>query len=92
MTVIIKIENSETRTHRGISQRTNKEFEIVKQRALLFRAGETYPDKIDVVVPDGMRPYGPGDYVLHPSSFQVDRFGSMTVRPVLMPAPAAKGV
>lgn len=90
MSIVIKIESTETRTASGTSARTNREYSIRKQRGLLFRPGEQYPDKIEVVVPEGQAPYAPGDYVLHPSSFGVDRFGAVSLRVVLMPAQPAQ--
>lgn len=92
MPVIIKVETTETRIASGTSARTNREYSIRKQKALLFRPGEQYPDKIEVVVPEGKAHYAPGDYVIHPSSFVVDRFGAVGLRVVLTPAPAGQAV
>lgn len=92
MPVIIKVETTEVRTASGTSQRTNREYSIRKQKALLFRPGEQYPDKIEVVVPEGQAHYTPGDYLLHPSSYVVDRFGAVGLRVVLTPAPAGQSI
>lgn len=68
---------------------------MYKQEAyahLLDRHGKQkpYPEKTSVTCPVDQnghpKPYMPGTYQLHPSSFYIDRFGGLSVAPVLVPA------
>jgi hypothetical protein len=49
-----------------------------------------YPEKTTVNLTTDNKgqpqPYAPGLYILHPSSFYLDRFGNVTVAPRLVPA------
>lgn len=84
MTLIIKIESSKLITKSGISQKTGKPYEIREQSALMFKSGESYPDKIKISLRDGQAAYSPGDYTLDDSSFYPSRFGGVEVTPVLV--------
>lgn len=83
----IQIENTQLKTRNGVSARTQKPYEIREQRALMFRDGEQYPDKVKITIEDGQSAYAPGWYLLADSSFQVSRFDGIELRPVLVPAP-----
>lgn len=52
-----------------------------------------YPEKTTVSLPTDQKgqpqPYAPGLYLLHPSSFYLDRFGGLSVAPKLTPAKAS---
>ena len=80
----IQIESAQMEVRRGTSSRTGKPYEIREQRALLFRDGEQYPDKIKIPVNDGQSAYAPGLYTLADSSYQVSRFAAVELRPVLV--------
>jgi len=84
MALVIKIESSKLVTKSGTSQRTQKPYEIREQSALMFKAGESYPDKIKISLRDGQAAYAPGDYTLDDSSFYPSRFGGLEVSPVLV--------
>ena len=84
MTLIIKIESSKLITKSGVSQKTGKPYEIREQSALMFKSGESYPDKIKISLRDGQAAYAPGDYTLDDSSFYPSRFGGIEVSPVLV--------
>lgn len=69
--------------------------QMFKQEAyvhLIDRQGKKkpYPEKTTISVPVNASghpvPYAPGQYLLHPSSFYLDRFGGLSVAPVLSPA------
>lgn len=90
MTLIIKIETTKLNLKSGTSARTGKPYEIREQSALMFKAGESYPDKIKISLSDGQAAYSPGDYTLDDSSFYPSRFGGLEVRPVLVAYSPAK--
>jgi hypothetical protein len=80
----IEIESIRLENKSGVSQRTQKNYSINEQQALLFREGERYPDKIKITLKDGDAAYAVGSYHLDDSSFFVGGFGSLEVRPVLV--------
>lgn len=91
MALIIKIETTKLHVRSGTSARTGKPYEIREQQALMFKAGESYPDKIKISLRDGQGAYAPGDYTLDDSSFYPSRFGGLEVSPVLVAfAPSVK--
>lgn len=85
MTIYIEIESTETKKHAGTAKSTGRDYEIVKQRALFFREGERFPDKIDVLIDKGQSAYPVGKYTIHPDSYQIDRFGAVGLRLKLAP-------
>lgn len=91
MAIRIEIENTEVTERKGESKNTGKQYCIREQAALMFKDGSRYPDKIKVNVPDGKAAYPVGLYTLHDDSYQVSRFGSPELRPILVPV-AAKAV
>lgn len=82
--ITIEIENTKLETRSGVSSRTQKEYTIREQHALLFKDGERFPDKIKINIKDGASAYTPGVYALSDSSFYVSRFGGLEVSPVLV--------
>ncbi len=92
MTLIIEIESTKLNVKTGVSQRTQKPYEIREQNALMFKEGERFPDKIKVTIRDGQSAYAPGRYTLHDDSFYPSRFGGLEVNPVLVALPAVKQV
>lgn len=84
----IEIESQTVATRSGVSQKTQKPYTIREQSALLFRDGEKYPERIKLTLDDGLTPYSVGVYSLHDSSFSVNRYDSLQVRPVLSPLKA----
>lgn len=87
MSVVIEITSTHVDVRNGTSQRTGKPYSIYEQQAYMH-TGEPYPVRIKINLESGQNAYQPGNYDLHPSSFFADRFGSMSVRPVLVPRPA----
>lgn len=81
----IEIESQAIQTRSGVSSKTGKPYTIREQSALLFREGEKYPERIKLNLDDGVTPYAPGHYILHDSSFSVNRYDGLQVRPVLSP-------
>jgi len=88
MSIIIEVTSTEVKTRSGTSQKTGKPYSINEQEAYVHKMGQPYPEKISIVLQDGNGAYNPGNYDLHPSSYFVDRFGQLSVRPVLCPRPA----
>ena len=87
----IEIESTQVKERSGRSERTGREYNIREQQALLFKVGSRYPDKIKITLDEDARPYPVGVYELDDESFYPSRFGSLEVRPVLVPvAPAVK--
>jgi hypothetical protein len=81
----IQIEKATATNKSGTSQRTGQAYSIDEQSALLFKDGETYPDKIRISLKKGERPYPVGTYTLSDESFTVSGYGSLECRPVLVP-------
>lgn len=70
----------------GISGKTGKPYEIREQPAWIFLIDENgkpqpYPVTFMIMLDRNQVPYALGDYVLHPSSLQSGRFGSLQIRP-----------
>lgn len=93
----IEIHSAELQTINYVSKRDGKPGTMHKQEAyvyLLDRQGKQkpYPEKTSLPVPTSdhghPKPYAVGTYHLHPSSFYLDRFGAISVAPVLVPAKA----
>lgn len=87
MSIIIEITSDVTRTRSGTSQKTGRNYSIEEQDAWLHKPGQAYPDRIRITLEDGQVPYRPGNYNLGADSFFPDRFGALSVRPVLIPRP-----
>lgn len=79
----IEIESQQFVTRSGVSQKTGNPYTIREQAALLFREGEKYPERIKLTLDEGLTPYPVGLYTLHDSSFTVNRYDALQVRPVL---------
>jgi hypothetical protein len=60
-----------------------------KQIAWVRLPGAPYPKEIQIRVDDPSKAFAPGAYTLDPSSYWIDRYGSLQVSPVLIPDPAA---
>lgn len=93
----IEIHSNEVQTI-NYTSKAGKPATLYKQEAyvsLLDRQGKQkpYPEKTSITCPTDQnghpKPYMPGVYSLHPSSFYLDRFGSLNVAPVLVTAKAA---
>lgn len=81
----IAITTTALQTKSGISSKTGKPYEITEQPAWIFLVDQNgrqqpYPVQIMVMLEKGQHPYPLGDYVLHPSSVQSGRFGSLQIR------------
>lgn len=81
----IAITTTALQTKSGISSKTGKPYEITEQPAWIFLVDQNgrqqpYPVQIMVMLEKGQHPYALGDYVLHPSSVQSGRFGSLQIR------------
>lgn len=87
MSVVIEIASTQVQTRAGTSQRTGKAYTINEQAAYMH-IGQPYPVQIKINLENGQPPYQPGNYDLHPQSFSADRFGGISVRPLLVARPA----
>ena len=86
----ITITSTAIQTKSGISPRTNKPYEIREQAAWIHLLGEDgkahpYPTQIMLMMDKNHLPYAIGDYILHPSSIQSGSFGSLRIKPFLVP-------
>ncbi len=89
----ISISTTTIQTKSGVSNKTGKPYEIREQPAWIFLIDDhgkqqPYPVTFMILLERDQAPYALGDYILHPSSIQSGRFGSLQIRPVLRPAPA----
>ena len=93
MQIRVQISNPEPRPFKGVSKTSGKPFSMTFQEAWFFlysRDGslDPYPTKTEIILPDGKGdspslPYQVGEYLLHPSSFYIDRKGDFAVAPRL---------
>lgn len=65
-------------------------YEIREQAAWIHLVGEDgkahpYPTGMMLMLEKQNPPYAIGDYILHPSSIQSGRFGSLQIKPLLVP-------
>jgi hypothetical protein len=86
--IIIEITSTEIKTRSGTSARTGNPYTMREQIGYLHKAGDPYPEKIKISLEDNQPPYHTGNYDLSPSSFYVDKYDSLSVRPVLVSRPA----
>jgi hypothetical protein len=86
MSIMIEVTSTEVKTRSGTSQR-GKAYTINEQAAYMHKGGDPYPEKIKINLENGQPPYMAGNYSLASSSFYVDQFGGIAVRPILVPRP-----
>lgn len=84
----VSITTTSIQTKSGISSKTGKPYEILEQPAWIFLIDQQgkqqpYPVTFMIMLEKNQAPYALGDYVLHSSSIQAGRFGSLTIRPDL---------
>lgn len=92
MSIIIEIVSQDFKIRSGVSSRTNKNYSMREQIAFVHKKGERYPEKIKITLEDNQAPYPAGNYDLAPSSFYVDKYDSLCVRPVLIPRPPEQSI
>lgn len=90
----ITITSTAIQTKSGTSNKTGKPYEIREQAAWIHLVGEDgkphpYPTQMMLMLEKNQHPHGLGDYILHPSSIQSGRFGSLQIKPLLLPAQQA---
>lgn len=83
---MIKIEI--TGNQRTVNLKDGRSFPVQEAYAVLPNA--KYPSRCEIAPPKGAQPYSAGIYTLSPDSFYVDRFGSLTLSPKLLPVAGAK--
>lgn len=84
----VQITTTSVQTKSGISPKTGKPYEIREQPAWIYLVDEhgkqqPHPVTMMLMLERNQEPYHPGDYVLHASSIQSGRFGSLQIKPVL---------
>ena len=84
MSIIIEIASTEIKSRSGTSTRTGNAYSMREQIAYLHK-GEIYPERIKITLEENQAPYAIGQYDLAPSSFYVDKYDAIAVRPVLAP-------
>ena len=72
----------------GVSAKTGKPYNIYNQRAYFHSPDSKFPLAFKLDLEQGQPPYEAGIYTLDDSSFYVDRFGSLSMRPKLIKAKA----
>jgi len=94
--ITVEIHSAELQTIPYVNKR-NQPAKLYKQEAyvhLVDRQGKKkpYPEKTSISVPIDNQgnpvAYAAGTYILHPASFYLDRFGGLSVAPVLHAAKA----
>ena len=86
--VIIEVQSTEIINNSGVSARTGKPYSIDKQIGWAHMPGQPYPVQIELEPMKNehnqAQPYAVGSYALAPSSFYVDRYKSLCIKPVLI--------
>lgn len=85
----VEITSTETKTISGVSSRTNKPYNLNKQKGYLHLEGQKYPSAFEFTLADNATPYPNGFYTVDESSFFIDRFGSLNVSGSLKLVPLA---
>jgi len=85
----ITIASTAVHTKSGIGK-NQRPYEIREQAAWIHLVGEDgkphpYPTQMMLMLEKQAAPYALGDYILHPSSIQSGRFGSLQIKPLLVP-------
>ena len=86
----ITITSTAVHTKSGIGK-NGRPYEIREQSAWIHLVGEDgkpqpYPTGMMLMLEKQQPPYGVGDYILHLSSIQSGRFGSLQIKPLLVAA------
>ncbi|HWI05604.1 MAG TPA: single-stranded DNA-binding protein [Acidimicrobiales bacterium] len=90
----VTVSSPEVRTRSGISKAKNKPYTMHSQTVYFHTLGRdgkpnAYPDKGEILLDTdehgNPKPYAPGEYQLHPTSFYVGDYGSLAVSPRLVP-------
>lgn len=81
----------------GVAKLTQKPYHMRTQNAYLYTVSKEgvlcdFPEKFQISLDDGQVPYAPGAYTFSDASFFIDaqNFNRVSVRPRLVPFPAAK--
>jgi len=90
----IEIENSTT-TKRSITYPDRKTgqpvtINVLEQKALLWRDGERYPERLVLDVPEGSQGFPVGVYLLSDQSFVINRYGKLSLKPELVKSDSVK--
>ena len=94
MSIRIQVSSTDTRDTRYTSKRTGKpDKEQTVWAFLADRHGnpDPHPTRINVLLSADEKPYEPGDYTLHPSSFYAGDFGKLSMVARLAPLKAKQG-
>jgi len=67
-----------------------KTIHVSEQKALLWRDGERYPERMILDVEEGNQPFAVGVYVLSDQSFVLNRYSKLSLRPELIKAEPPK--
>ena len=88
MNVVIEIDSPEVVTRQIVSKATGQPLQFREQGAYLHRPGERYPHQFKLSLGD--RPaYQPGRYHITADSYQVGRFGELTLSRALVLVPVS---
>lgn len=94
MSIKIEVVSTEVKIKSGIAAKTGKPYTIREQEAYAVTVGRDgqankYPQLIRINLGDNQPPYLPGNYVVAPESFFVDRFNGLSLGLILRPIAAA---
>lgn len=82
----IEIHSNAVEEQSGISKRTGQPYSIRKQQAWVSLPGQPYPRMIKIPLGRDQVPYEPGNYLLDRTSFEVNRYDELGIRPSLKKA------
>ena len=90
MNMKVTIASTAIHTKSGVSSKTGKPYELREQEAWVYFIGpdskpQAFPTKVMLLLEDKQLPHAVGDYLMHPSSIQPGRFGTIQVKPLLQP-------
>lgn len=86
----ILIHSADVRTLSGTSKTSGKPYNLRIQTGYAYPVDSQgnpppFPEKFELMLDDGAKPYEPGDYTLHPSSLYMNRDGKLSLSPRLVP-------
>ncbi|MCC6143397.1 MAG: helix-destabilizing protein [Candidatus Hydrogenedentes bacterium] len=88
MNVVIEIDSPDVFTRQIVAKSSGQPLQFREQSAYLHKPGERYPHQFKLSLGD--RPaYQPGRYHIAADSYQVGRFGELTLSRALVLAPVA---
>lgn len=80
----IEIKSTELKNKQGTGKTSGKAYNFFEQKAWAHLPDKPYPIEMTLTVDSGSSAYAQGMYDLNPSSFYVNKYGQLEVKPKLV--------